>query len=193
MRPSRALAIAFVWLVAIGLGFTSLWRFSYTPGPPATAPAQWPAGLARDASAYTLVVVLHPDCACSNATLGELAKIMARATAPLHTLVLFTDQGDRDRITGGTLWQSAVAIPGVNPMVDRNGTATRRFGAFVSGQTYLFDRAGGLIFNGGITAARGHAGDNDGETAVLDALVSGQAPVTTTPVFGCLLLGSTAS
>jgi len=58
----------------------------------------------------------------------------------------------------------------------------------------LTDAAGKLLFSGGITASRGHVGDNAG----LDALIllirntpapSTARPVITTPVFGCAIRG----
>lgn len=182
-----------LWIVAIGYGFSTLWRFSYTPGPAAEAAGIWPSTLPRDASQPTLVVVLHPECACSQATLGELARIVTHAAVPLRVLVLFGDESDDRTLERGALWRSAKAIPGITAIVDRDGEQARRLGANVSGQTFLFDRDGHLIFSGGITAARGHAGDNDGAAAVLEALTNGHAPLSMTPVFGCLLRGSTAS
>jgi hypothetical protein len=66
--------------------------------------------------------------------------------------------------------------------------AARRFGASTSGQTLLYNMAGRLVFNGGITIARGHSGSNDGRDAVV-ALLSGLVPMhTITPVFGCSLV-----
>jgi hypothetical protein len=44
-----------------------------------------------------------------------------------------------------------------------------------------------LLFSGGITASRGHAGGNAGESAIV-ALVNHQTPAQTeTLVFGCAL------
>jgi hypothetical protein len=44
-----------------------------------------------------------------------------------------------------------------------------------------------LIFSGGITGSRGHAGDNDGEQALLEALTHGGGARATASVFGCPL------
>ena len=85
------------------------------------------------------------------------------------------------------------AIPGVATILDRGGREAARFGAHVSGQTFLYDAAGRLVFSGGMTIARGHAGDNDGEDALLALITAGHAPVASTPVFGCLLRGAAQS
>jgi hypothetical protein len=71
--------------------------------------------------------------------------------------------------------------------LDRDGDITEKFGAVTSGQVILFDGAGQRLFAGGITSARGHAGENQGRQMVL-ALAKGElcAPGAT-PVFGCAL------
>jgi len=66
----------------------------------------------------------------------------------------------------------------------------RRFGVETSGQTLLYDAGGRLIFSGGITGSRGHAGDNAGEAALVALLTSGQADRRATSVFGCPLFAT---
>ena len=83
------------------------------------------------------------------------------------------------------LWSSANNIPGVNVSVDENGVEARRFESETSGQAALYSVAGRLIFSGGITSARGHAGDNDGRSAIQSLLLTGKAVKTQTAVFGC--------
>ena len=74
---------------------------------------------------------------------------------------------------------------------DPDGVEARRFGAETSGHTLLFGADGRLLFSGGITASRGHAGDNAGESAIV-ALVNNQTPTRTqTLVFGCSLANRT--
>ena len=65
----------------------------------------------------------------------------------------------------------------------------RRYGAATSGYAVLYAPDGRLAFAGGITAGRGHEGDNAGEDAILDAINSGPAGgcPTRMPVFGCAL------
>jgi hypothetical protein len=85
------------------------------------------------------------------------------------------------------LRRSAAAIPGVTVLTDADGSEARRFGAETSGHTLLFDRTGALLFSGGITASRGHAGRNDGESAIIAAVNGKQTLRARTPVFGCSL------
>ena len=82
---------------------------------------------------------------------------------------------------------SAAAIPGVKVLSDVDGVEARRFGAETSGHTLLFDRDGGLLFSGGITQSRGHAGENAGERAIVSMVNNQPAAQTGTFVFGCSL------
>jgi hypothetical protein len=81
-------------------------------------------------------------------------------------------------------WQSALSIPGVVVAEDEDGVEANRFGAETSGSAVLYDAAGRLLFSGGITAARGERGANDGTRAILALLEKSPAPGKT-PVFGC--------
>ncbi len=71
------------------------------------------------------------------------------------------------------------------------GQEAKLFGAKTSGDVLLFGANGKLIFAGGITASRGHEGDNPGADAMLKALGESRrnkvTTTTATPVFGCSL------
>jgi hypothetical protein len=91
------------------------------------------------------------------------------------------------------LWNSAAAIPGVSVSIDEDASEAATFGAYVSGQTFVYDADGQLAFSGGMTFARGHAGDNEGRRAIW-ALVNGETPaLRRTPVFGCFLRETSAA
>jgi hypothetical protein len=114
--------------------------------------------------------------------------MMARMQGKVDAYVLFLKPGQ-----SGIEWEdtdlrrSAAAIPSVRVLWDVDGVEARGFGAETSGHTLLFDRDGRLLFSGGITEFRGHAGDNTGERSI-ESLVNGQAPArTATSVFGCAL------
>ena len=88
------------------------------------------------------------------------------------------------------LWQLANTIPGVSVTCDVAGREADLFRGKTSGLTVLYDTDGQLRFFGGITASRGHAGDNAGRSAIESILTSGQATRTETFVFGCALHAS---
>jgi len=77
-------------------------------------------------------------------------------------------------------------MPGVRLIVDHDGRETDRFGARVSGQTFLYDRDGRLRFSGGVTMSRGHVGANAGTEAIRDVM-QGRPASATAAVFGCAL------
>jgi glyoxylase-like metal-dependent hydrolase (beta-lactamase superfamily II) len=85
------------------------------------------------------------------------------------------------------LWQSAKSIPGVELVIDDDGIEARRFHALTSGQALLYGRDGRLLFSGGITGSRGHAGDNAGRSAIASLVNRGEAERDETFVFGCPL------
>jgi hypothetical protein len=67
-----------------------------------------------------------------------------------------------------------------------------RFGALTSGHTVVYDPSGRLLFSGGITSARGHAGENMGSELILAQLARKTNPQTHA-VFGCPLADSPVS
>jgi len=134
------------------------------------------------------VMVAHPHCPCTTASVGELAKIMTQLQGRIAAYVLFVKPKATGRDWEDTdLRRSAEAIPGVKVVFDPDGQEASRFGAETSGHTFLFGVDGRLLFSGGITASRGHAGLNLGESSIV-ALLNKQIPIRTeTLVFGCSL------
>jgi hypothetical protein len=184
-------AVACVWLLAVAGGLYVLWTYERGAGVAATAPATWPAEspLARTPGRPTLVMLAHPRCPCSRASLEALNGIIARVRGRLTAHVLFFKPSELAEAWERTdLWHTAERLPDVLVRTDEDGREARRFGAATSGQVLLYDADGRLRFSGGITPSRGHEGDNAGVEAVL-GLVNGAATrATASPVFGCSLL-----
>jgi hypothetical protein len=178
------------WLAAVSFGLYQLWRYENGPGLTAEAPAHWPAGsqIRPAPDRATLIMFAHPHCPCTRASVGELALLMARCQGRLTANVLFFRPKDFPAGWERTdLWYSAAAIPGVNVIQDEDGLEARRFHAATSGHTLLYDTEGPLLFSGGITASRGHAGDNLGRSALVSLLTERTAEQTETFTFGCSL------
>ena len=183
-----------LWLLVIGAGIGTLWAYESTPGVAAATPDRWPAAsrIKPAADRATLVMSAHPHCPCTRASIGELSRLMTQAQGRLTAYVLFVKPpGFSDGWEKTDLWASAAAIPGVTPVRDDGGVESDRFHAATSGQTALYDSAGNLLFSGGITGARGHAGDNAGRAAVVSLLNDGEAERRGAPVFGCPLSAQT--
>lgn len=178
------------WVLGVAVGLAALLRYSNTPGVSASPPAEWPANepVARSYQGSNLLLFVHPQCPCSSASLDELAHIIACCRNAVTTTVFFsTPPQSPAGFEHGDLWKTAAAIPAVRVLVDQKAAAARRFGARTSGQTLLYDSQGRLLFNGGITAFRGHSGDNDGRDAIVAWLGGANPARRTTPVFGCAL------
>jgi hypothetical protein len=179
------------WIAAVAFGLRVLLRYESTPGRVGAVGGNWPAAstIPRSAANPTLVMLAHPHCPCTRASIGELAQIMADTQGKLNAWVLFIKPAG-----AGVDWEdtelrrSAAAIPGVTILTDTDGTEVTRFGAETSGHTLLFDRDGALLFSGGITASRGHAGRNAGESAIIAAVNGKRGERARTPIFGCSLI-----
>jgi hypothetical protein len=177
-----------LWLCAVGVGLCMLWDYENSPGITATAPAHWPTDsqiqLAPERA--TLIMFAHPHCPCSRASIGELAKLMTRCQGQVSATVLFfKPEGFPSDWEKTDLWSSAELIPGVRVMSDEGGIQARSFNAATSGQVVVYDAAGQLVFSGGITISRGHAGDNTSVDALTSLLITGEADRKETLVFGC--------
>jgi hypothetical protein len=192
-RGLAVLAGALVWLVAAVAGLSVLARYDNEPGLPADPPARWPAAsaLTRLPGTPTLILLAHPHCTCTPASLDELAEVLARAGTRARTYVLFLKPaGFADAWVETGLWQKAASIPGVAAARDDDGREAVRFGGATSGQVLLYDANGVLQFSGGITSSRGHAGDNAGRRSLIALLRGAPADRSDTPVFGCPLFST---
>ena len=182
--------VAFLWFGGVTSGLWVVWAYENRPGISGEAPARWPlqSALTPAGDRPTLDFVAHPQCTCTRASIEELADVLLRAPQRPKTYVLFLrpavfhagwEQTD--------LWRSAAALPDVTVLRDDDGVEAQRFGVATSGQTMLYDRRGTLIFSGGITGSRGHAGENAGQTALITLLTGGRSDRAATSVFGCPL------
>jgi hypothetical protein len=196
-RPPFVAVQTAIWTLTTVAGLMALTHYSSTPGETAAAPGRWPidVDVPRGEQQPTLVMFLHPHCACSQASLHELARIAARCRRQMQLRVLLVRPAGCSPDWHKTdLLARAAAIPGVSVAVDQDGQRARQFGAKTSGQTIVYDRHGSLLFNGGITAGRGHEGDNPGQSAVI-SIAEGLAgvPQTECGTFGCPLFANTIS
>ena len=193
-RLIAALAML-LWFAAVGRGVHALLLYAYTPALTEPAAPTWPASLPSSAprGLPLLVMFLHPHCACSRASIAELAVLMASAQTRLEARVYVVNvPGVAEDWVDTDLVRSAARIPGVTVSVDVDGRIARQLGASVSGETLMFSTSGLRVFRGGLTVARGHEGANPGRYAVLDLLDDIDSRRPETPVFGCYLRESDA-
>lgn len=199
-RSRRIVAIALVgFSVTTTLaGLTTLVAFDNTPGAPSSPLVTWPrtTRLHHEARRPELLVFAHPYCACTSATISELATLFAsgrKKAAPAITFVVYRP-GTRPGWSWKSLNERASLLPNNEFFWDDAGREARRFGATTSGMVLLYDARGSLRFAGGITGSRGHEGDNYGLDALRAALATTSqdgslqaGPIARSRVFGCAL------
>jgi hypothetical protein len=186
------LAISIIaWAAVIGCGLFWLTDYASRPGPQGSVPRTWPSDstVSRSDSSLTLVIALHPRCACSQASVSELARLQARTGGKLAIRALLVKPsnargGEWER---SSLWERVMEIPGVSASLDPGGAEARRFGIGTSGHVVVYDLRGRLAFSGGVTASRGHEGDNMGSEAIAEIAHQRRPATESTRVFGCSL------
>jgi hypothetical protein len=185
------------WSAAVVAGYLWITNYGFATYQPTDhiTQNQWP----RDSSLTlaperpTLVLFLHPKCPCTRATIRELEKILtghrltpqrlpkiiAVASLPVSAS---EDWHNTDTIT------SALQLPNSSVVWDINGIESSRFGAVTSGTVMVYLPSGKRVFAGGVTASRGHEGDNTGSDLVVATLTEhDQTAEASTPAFGCRL------
>jgi hypothetical protein len=189
-RRSLNPAIPLVWLGLAVCGTLAMMSASNRPSPIGAPPTKWPvhSSLPLPSQRPTLIMFVSPSCACSKASVGELAFLMNCCLGRVNAHVLFLKPDGRATNTGQSeLWRQAAAVPGVTVVSDQDGREARLFGAVTSGQVVLYGADGRLRFQGGVTLSRGRLGDNPGRTALKSLICHEPSQVTQTPVFGCPL------
>lgn len=189
---SHLFVALFVWLLLAVGGLALLSNYEGTAGPSVQALPQWPSTSKLTLPPhYTLVLAIHPQCPCTRATLDELALLLARCPQLSAQLLFLHPQNFDDTWVKSDLWQRAQAMPRVHCISDLNGTEAALFHATTSGTALLYSSDGRLLFEGGITPARGHAGDNAGVDTIVSIThrpqPSDHTSVTRTNVYGCPL------
>ena len=179
-----------IWIAGIASGMGILWRYAGTPGAKRASLDFWPASttIQRDPHRFTLLMFAHPRCSCTRASLEELTSIMTKTDGRLAVRILFFKPDEfSDEWTASDLWSKAAELPGVRISLDAGGAEASRFGAATSGQVFVYEPGGKLVFSGGVTGARGHTGENDGRLSVIEHVTGGLSQMSQTPVYGCPL------
>jgi hypothetical protein len=180
---------ALVWAGTVAAAYQAVRTFETTPGEAATAPRSWPAAsVIRPAKGeWSLVMLVHPRCSCSRASVQELQAILDKSPATVKPYVLVYRPAEFPAGWENTeVVKAASRLRRTKVVLDENGREADLFGGFTSGQTFVYDGTGKLRFAGGITSLRGHAGLNRGRVDIID-IVNQRAQDGSHPVFGCAI------
>jgi hypothetical protein len=191
----RIRAVAFglsliAWGGVLATGLAILGSYKAEPGPSGQPPPHWPRGSAipRPHSRPALLLFAHPHCPCTRASLEELIALMTRTRGLADVYVVFSaPPGSPSSWERTATWDYAASIPGIRRVRDSGAAEAMRFGALTSGHVLLYDANAALLFSGGITASRGHVGENPGRSAIVTLLSGQRSTRGRTPTFGCLL------
>lgn len=134
---------------------------------------------------FTLIVGVHPRCACTLATASQLERLLTRIDARVDCVVYVFAPHDAEDFTETLLVERFRAMPSVRVELDRAAARCREYGLSTSGAVALFAPGGERVFSGGLSPSRGHEGACLGTDAVADIVLGRTPEVTQTAVYGC--------
>lgn len=181
------------WGCGLGLGMLAMVRFELQAGKAGTPPSYLPSVVAPPAerAAGTVIVFIHPECACSQATLTNLRDIASELPSARFVVEFESEGKSAHAILSSSNYRLAADIRSAEIEIDY-GTKAKVFHAQTSGETFVYSPAGELLYSGGITASRGEPGSNVGLDAIVDCLRHRSPKVRHMPTFGCALTSETS-
>lgn len=183
-RSLWILALVCGWLGVVGVGFGSMIRWENTPGDQGSPPAAWPRASQIPRTGHaTLVIAAHEHCACTVATLNEVASVLSHVPAGTVDVWMVVEGHEASEAA-----DAAANFPWLHVRRDPEGAELARFDGLTSGELNLYGSDGTLKYHGGVTGSRGHEGDNAGAEALLSALLDRAGP-RAAPVYGCAIRG----
>lgn len=185
----KSVMIFVAWFLVCALGFIKLIDYETRPGQLGEPPSHWPthSQLMRSSDKPTLVFFAHPQCPCTQASMTELSKLMAHIEDQINLNIVFykPEKYDHNWVKTSLYFRAKKLTESVT--IDVNKQEIHLFKPKTSGQAYLYDRNGSLVYSGGLTASRGHEGDNLGSQRIRDFILKGKDVDKKFLVFGCSL------
>ncbi len=187
----RSPIVVIVWCAFVAAITLTTWGYDVTPGPDVAVPEVWPSETAiaapRIGTGSRLMCFLHPKCGCSAVTVNCLKQLLTEHDSKNRPEVLFVcySPSSHSGWTDEAMLKSCRDVPGASVFLDTDGADARRFGIRTSGHVLLYSSEGRLLFGGGLTASRGHAGPSAGQDALRECLRTSVATDRRYPVFGC--------
>ncbi len=180
--------VVVIWITAMFGGAVVVARYGLGEGAKDRVLTCLPEDL-RETSASDvqhLFVFLHPRCPCSRATVQEFLSIVDRIDDRCDCTAYLVCPGDTGReFAEGKILEALRTSKKINIVYDLGGDSAKRMGVRTSGHTFLFSASGNLLFEGGITGARGQIGENGGKHGLSDKLASPGKTLFRWPVYGC--------
>lgn len=173
IKNRREILLIGLWLSGCSICMGVLMIYSNTPGQQGEAAQVLPqdSAIHLDTQRATLVMYAHPHCPCTAASVEELAKLQARLKGKFHTCVVFyvpVEEPNDGSWREDGLWDDVQRLTDTVVITDPGGKLSKQAGAEISGTVGLYAPDRRLLYFGGITPGRGHAGDNVGTLAIQD-------------------------
>jgi len=180
------------WVGLLVIGTTISATYENKPGDPGAPPQ---VALSKQATGVVnlskrpshIIMFVHPRCPCTRASMSELRGLMEKYPDLKATVFFYRPSAEETDWEKTELWKTAASVKNITAKTDVDGQIAKANRIVTSGQVLLYDDAGHLVFSGGITGARGHVGENMGES-MIEALLDEQNDAgksLTAPVFGC--------
>ena len=187
----------FVWVCAlVGVfGWITRYEFSTYADERSATTELWPTESSLDlcAERSSLLLFVHPRCPCTRATIRELERVLrgpdltVEERPKLIVIVSLPLEAGEDWLESDTVRQ-ALDLPNATSFLDFGGVESERFGAVASGTVMLYSNGGQQLYAGGVTASRGHEGENLGTTQLRNCIHDPSVPSKLSiPAFGCRL------
>ncbi len=155
---------------------------------PGAGPLQVPGIREADPGRWTLIMVVHPDCPCTKASLRNLEAILDATRLPIRAEIVAAVPAAYDGPRKNLAF--ARGIPKSELTVLDEVRAVKRYGARTSGHLFVYDPDRRLVYSGGLTPARG-AEDAMSSIRWFKALAQQGEVASIAPTFGCSLRSAT--
>lgn len=184
------------WLGVIVLGTILSATYENKPGDHGAAPTKVVSAgdVAQPKTSkakFHMIMFVHPKCPCTRASIAELRNLMEGNSDLKATVYCYRPSSEKAGWEKSEIWKEAQKIDNVTLVVDVDGAKAGVYRIVTSGQVLLYDVNENLVFSGGITGARGHVGENVGESMIDEIVSNPDTPVAkslSAPVFGCRIL-----
>jgi hypothetical protein len=89
LRNALLCGIGLLWFVALGVGLRTMLNYEYGPATSGPAPGMWPSKsrIQRAPGLPAIVVMAHPRCQCTRATIGESALLGGEKGAAIGAMI----------------------------------------------------------------------------------------------------------
>ena len=184
------------WIAVLVIGTTISATYESKPGDQGSAPAfavskqdVEEANLSK--TKFHILMFVHPKCPCSGSSMSELCNLMENFPDLKATVFFYKPATAKSGWEQTELWKKASSVKNITLKTDIDGQKAKSYNVVTSGEVLLYNANERLVFSGGITGARGHVGENEGEDAlekILNREYSTATKKFSAPVFGCRIL-----